>query len=88
MKSKQVIDTVKQDAWVGSEGTHEDKPLLIRFREGFRHVTDLTGYPTLLQIVWSFDSDDTGLPSDADPTRWSGLRIESWPLMNMTSTPS
>jgi len=63
MKSTEVAKIVLEDKWNGAEGTHNDKPLLIRFRPGFRTVTDISGYCMRLDIVWPFTQpDQSGLP--------------------------
>lgn len=65
MKSQQISEAVARDMWAVAEGTHHGKPLLIRFRQELRSITDLTGYPLLLQITWPFaETDGTGLPDD------------------------
>src|SRR2546422_5098574 len=67
MKSKQITDILRKDNWTIAEGTHEGKPLMVRFRQEFRSVTDFHGYPLLLQITWPYASTDkNGLPGDAD----------------------
>lgn len=67
MKSNQVIDVVKEDAWAVAEGTHEDKPVFVRFRHNFRQVLDFDGYHLLLQITWPYaEADSSGMPGVED----------------------
>ncbi len=67
MKSKQITDILKKDNWAVAEGTHEDKPLVIRFRQELRSVSDFRGHHLLLQITWPYESpDESGLPGGAD----------------------
>lgn len=67
MKSNQVIEVVKEDAWAVAEGTHEDKLVLVRFRHNFRQVLDFEGYHLLLQITWPFfEVDPSGMPGVED----------------------
>lgn len=53
---------VANDRWSLAEGMHDDKPLLIRFREELRARPDVTALPLLVRVVWDFDTDATGMP--------------------------
>src|SRR5262245_20288238 len=67
MKSKQITDILRRDSWAAAEGEHEDKPLVIRFRQELRSASDFRGYPLLLQITWPYESpDEAGLPGAGD----------------------
>jgi len=62
MKSEQILSVVRQDLWTCSKGSHSGKPLIVRVRRDFAFVTDRSGYPTLLKIVWTFEADRAGMP--------------------------
>ena len=67
MKSKQIADVVNEDSWAIAEGDHEGKPVLVRFRHKLRNVTDVSGYPQLLQITWPYEeADESGMPEAED----------------------
>ncbi len=64
MKSAQVHEIINRDRWATAEGTHEDKPLLIRFRHESRAISDFEGYSQLLLVTWTYESNETGMPSE------------------------
>jgi hypothetical protein len=67
MRSKRIAEIIEKDVWAVAEGTHENMPLVIRFRPEFRSVSDFRGYPLLLQIAWPYESPNgSGLPGEAD----------------------
>lgn len=53
---------VKNDLWSLAEGAHNDKPLVIRFREEFRNKPDLSSYPRLVRVLWTYPADASGMP--------------------------
>ena len=65
MLSAEVRSAIERDLWAMAEGENNDKPLMIRFRSEMRAVEDVTGYPDLLLINWSYEPDENGLPTEA-----------------------
>ena len=65
MLSAPVQSAVKRDLWAMAEGEHNDQPLMIRFRSELRKVEDVSGYPDLLLVNWSYEPDPHGLPSES-----------------------
>ena len=57
-----IAQIVESDRWSVAEGTHAEKPLLVRFREGFQSKPDVSAYPYLVRVVWSYDADASGMP--------------------------
>lgn len=53
---------VAKDIWTLSEGTHNNKPLIIRFREQFQAKPDVSGYPKRLMVTWTYDGGPFGMP--------------------------
>jgi hypothetical protein len=64
MKSAQIPEIVKKDEWLLATGVSGGRAVLIRFRQGFREASDLTGYPELLEITWTYkDEHASGMPN-------------------------
>ncbi|WP_093286236.1 DUF695 domain-containing protein [Pseudoxanthomonas sp. CF125] len=61
-----IPNIVENDRWSLAEGTHNDKPLVIRFRDEFLNKPDLSSHPRLVRVVWSYQANTSGMPgSDA-----------------------
>lgn len=60
-----ILQIIKKDLWSIAEGEHKGKPLVIRYRGEFRKKPDLSAYPRLVRVVWSFDANPSGMPSAA-----------------------
>ena len=60
--SKSLETIVKDDRWAVAEGMHNEKPLLIRFRNELQERPDVSAYPKLVKVVWSYSGGRTGLP--------------------------
>jgi hypothetical protein len=57
-----IPEIVRADRWSLAEGTHDGKRVVLRFRDGFRNRPDLSSYPRLVRVVWTYQSDATGMP--------------------------
>ncbi len=66
MLSPQVQEAVTRDQWAVAEGEDTDRPLVVRFRSELRQVEDVSGYPQLLLVNWSYEGDEQGMPKDED----------------------
>ncbi|CAN7500205.1 DUF695 domain-containing protein [Pseudoxanthomonas sp. LjRoot143] len=62
---KTVVQIVESDQWSLAEGLHNDKPLLIRYRGEFASKPDVSAYPILIRVSWSFATDDSGMPESS-----------------------
>lgn len=60
-----IAQIIKNDQWIAADGTHNGKPLLIRFRSELRKNPDLSQYPNLIKITWNFETNSTGMPDSA-----------------------
>jgi len=58
-----VAEILENDSWSLAEGEEDGKPLYIRFRGEFRERPDVSAFPRLVRILWSYDADDRGLPT-------------------------
>lgn len=63
--STDVRDAVQRDLWVLAEGELSGKPIVVRFRPELRKVQDVSGYPYLIVINWTYPADENGMPTDA-----------------------
>ena len=43
---------LKNDIWSLAEGTHNELPLVIRFRTELTTDVDVSGYPLLIPVFW------------------------------------
>lgn len=59
---KTVASIISGDLWSVAEGTHNDLPLVIRFRPGFSREVDVSAFPHRVLIVWRFRTGAKGLP--------------------------
>lgn len=50
-------------SWSIAEGEENGKPLYIRFRDEFRDKGADAAFPRLIQIVWKYEADESGLPT-------------------------
>jgi hypothetical protein len=60
---KTVKSIVAKDVWTVAEGTHNGKPLVIRFRSEFNEKPDVSQYPKRIKVSWSYDGGASGMPS-------------------------
>lgn len=58
-----VSQILQNDHWSLAEGEDNGKPLFIRFRGDFRHKPDVSAFPRLVRILWSYQADENGLPT-------------------------
>lgn len=54
---------MEKDQWALAEGLHKGKPRVIRHREGLHGNPDLSGYPKLIRVVWTYPPAANGMPS-------------------------
>ncbi|MDX2220865.1 MAG: DUF695 domain-containing protein [Burkholderiales bacterium] len=66
-----ILQIVKRNLWSVAEGEHKNKPLVIRYRGEFRKKPDLSAYPRLVRVVWSFDANPSGMPSTSTSQQMS-----------------
>lgn len=52
------------DPWLIAEAESDGQPLIFRIREAIPPDVATTDYPHLLNIVWPYDSDESGMPAD------------------------
>jgi hypothetical protein len=60
-----VASIVEADKWTLAQGSHNGKPVVIRYRDGFESRPDISAYPHRLTVTWSFEPDKSGMPSRA-----------------------
>ena len=66
-KSMEVLsDIVKNDQWSIAEGTHNDLPLMIRFRNKLSPDSGVSNHPQLIRIFWNYSPHESGMPSADD----------------------
>jgi len=56
-------ELVKNGPWAISEGTHNNLPLMIRFRNNLSRQADISKHPQLIQIYWDLEKSPSGMPS-------------------------
>lgn len=61
-----VRSIVEKDTWSLAEGERDRRPFRLRFREGFETPPDLSAFPKLLRVTWTFRGDGSGFPDAAD----------------------
>ncbi|MDJ0809365.1 MAG: DUF695 domain-containing protein [Desulfobacterales bacterium] len=61
-----LADIIARDKWAGAEGTHNELPLIIRFRNEVSRDCDLEELPQLIRIFWTFEDSPSGMPSSAE----------------------
>ncbi len=59
-------DIISRDKWAGAEGTHNELPLIIRFRHEVSKDSNLKDLPHLIQIFWDFEDDPSGMPNNEE----------------------
>lgn len=59
-------DIVTRDKWAGARGTHNERPLIIRFRNEVSKNCDCKELPHLIQIYWTFEDSPSGMPSSEE----------------------
>lgn len=60
-----IIEIIAKDKWAVADGTHKNLPLIIRFRNEFhKNKPDISGHPHLIQVIWPYESDASGMPSE------------------------
>ncbi len=59
-------DIIKNDQWAVAEGTHNDLPLMIRFRNKLSFGRSTSNHPQLIRIYWDYTSHESGMPSTDD----------------------
>lgn len=52
--------------WSIAEGEENGKPLYIRFRDAFSDKKADPTFPRVIQIVWKYQADEQGLPTEAE----------------------
>lgn len=57
---------IKNNPWAVAEGTHNNLPLMIRFRSNLTSELDISNHPQLIQIYWNYSKHDSGMPSSVD----------------------
>ena len=57
---------IEIDQWAIAEGTHNELPLMIRFRSKLTPAIDVSSHPQLIRIYWEFGSHASGMPSNSD----------------------
>ena len=57
-----IQEIIKNDIWALAEGTDSSNATVIRFRSEFGNKPNITGYPHLIQITWSYTSSSSGMP--------------------------
>ena len=58
-----LADIISRDKWAGAEGTHNERPLIIRFRNEVSKDCDLKELPHLMRVFWTFEDSPSGMPS-------------------------
>ena len=58
-----IEEIVQRDIWSVAEGSHNELPLIIRFREEFKDRPDVSCYPHRLIVSWKYAEGESGLPS-------------------------
>lgn len=56
---------IENDRWSVAEGTHQGKPLVIRYRGELSKKPDLRGFPRMVRIVWPYAANASGMPDSA-----------------------
>ena len=62
----ELSEIIKRDQWAGAEGTHNELPLIIRFRNKVSKDCNLKPLPQLIQIFWDFEDSRSGMPSNEE----------------------
>jgi hypothetical protein len=63
---KELSVLIENDQWAVAEGTHNDLPLMIRFRDKFVQGVNISNHPQLIQIFWEYSEHESGMPSTED----------------------
>lgn len=61
-KGMTITEILENDNWSLAEGEENGRPLYIRFRGDFAQRPDVSSFPRLIQIVWTYTPDENGLP--------------------------
>lgn len=59
-----IFEIIKNNLWASAEGKNNDLPLQLRFRNELLEKPDVSGYPKLVRLLWSYDGMDDGLPGN------------------------
>ncbi|TMN86517.1 hypothetical protein CWB72_19675 [Pseudoalteromonas phenolica] len=59
-------DIINSDQWAVAEGTHNDLPLMIRFRNKLSKDSSISNHPQLIRIYWDYSPHESGMPSTDD----------------------
>ena len=59
-------EIIKSDQWAVAEGTHNDLPLMIRFRNKLSPGSSISNHPQLIRIYWDYTPHESGMPSTND----------------------
>lgn len=57
---------IKNNPWAVAEGTHNNLPLMIRFRSNLTSELDISNHPQLIQVYWNYSKHESGMPSSGD----------------------
>jgi len=63
---KELRSIIDNDQWAVSEGTHNDLPLMVRFRNKLEPEINISNHPQLMQIYWNYSEHNSGMPSKKD----------------------
>lgn len=54
---------IKGDLWAISEGTHNDLPIMIRFRNKLDRNEHTDNHPQLIHVYWEYSEHESGMPT-------------------------
>ncbi len=63
---EELSKVISNDQWAVAEGTHNDLPLMIRFRNKLSQTPMREGHPQLIQIYWDYSEHESGMPSSEE----------------------
>jgi len=69
MATSKVVELLRNDRWIGVEGTHHIGPFILRYRTPVLTPPHIKGYGHVLKIVWPYADENTGAmpnPEDAE----------------------